>query len=136
MSGERELAWRGDDSQPEGLKTHTTYTHCTQVEDTCTHSEEIKDVAAVRSESSEMDSGMWSMETFQNPVQVYSSESGEVKSSSIPLETASVTTLSHKTSAERAEASEPITSPASAFRPQRQDDTEGLQPAAASVSKT
>eukprot|EP00064_Thunnus_orientalis_P020647 superscaffoldBa00005798_g20789 len=107
MRGQRGLAWRGDDSQPEGLKTHPAYTHCTQAEDSftpiqntltkdsCTHSEEIKDLTAVRSES----------------------------------ETASTIPLSHATSAEQAEASEPITAPASTFRPQHQDDTEGLRPA-------
>lgn len=56
MQGQRGLAWRGDDSHPEGLKTYTVYIQSTYIH-TCTGNkvvcEENQDLRAVRSENSE-----------------------------------------------------------------------------------
>lgn len=123
MIGQRGLAWRGDD--PEGLKTYTVYTQsthtpadCTQARDSvipaqntltkysCTTGEEIKASTAVRSESSEVDSGKY-VQSLVLPT------SGEILGKSrSPLETAAsiarthAYTLSHHsvTSAESTEA--------------------------------
>lgn len=145
MKGQRGLAWRGDDSHPEGLKTHTVYTLSTHTpaqksltKDLCTPSEATRDFRAVRSEISEVDSGMLSVETSQSPVLTTAGEV-LVKSSTSLLEETSITTTQTRapsqvsvTAAEQAWASEP---PTSTFRLQHQDDTEGLSPAAALVSK-
>ncbi|KAG7233816.1 hypothetical protein INR49_006550 [Caranx melampygus] len=115
MQGQRGLAWRGDDSHPEGLKTHTTVhsesTH-TSAQDTHTLTEQSCtpcDFRDERSQSSEVDSGVWSLET----------------SHSLKAHAPSVA------SAEQAEASEPQAALTSVSTAQHQDLTEGLHPAAA-----
>lgn len=73
MKGQRGLAWRGDDSYPEGLKTfrYTLSTHTpaqnSLTKDLHTPREGAKDFRAVRSEMNEVDSGMWSVEMSQSP---------------------------------------------------------------------
>lgn len=66
MKGQRGLAWRGDDSHPERLKTNAVYTLSTHTpaqnsltKDLCTPREGAKDFRAVTSEISE--------ETSQSP---------------------------------------------------------------------
>lgn len=144
MKGQRGLAWRGDDSHPEGLKTHTLHSLNTHTpaqnsltKGLCTPREGAKDFRAVRSEVSEVDSGKSSAETSPELA-----TAGEVlvKSCRSLLEKPSAVTTtrihapSHVSAAAAAQAptSEP---PTSTFRGQHQDDSEGQHPAATLVRK-
>lgn len=77
---------------------HNTHTHTHK-----THSEEVEDVTAVRSDSSEVDSCVWSAETSQSPVLTTSGEE-------TAADTHANTQSDILAASERAEASEPSAS--------------------------